>query len=190
MNRQRGMSTVGAVLLAATAGLLTATLMMDWMVVDVHVVDVSEHDDLQADMPIHIKVPFPLILADIATGFIPDEALEDAHIPPEARAQKDLVLATMRSLLESPDARFVKVRTEEASVDIYKEGSTLRIEVDADEAVVRCNVPIEGVYDALEAWDWETVDPQMVLDILHAAENGDLVTVATQDGVRVAVKMW
>ena len=33
MNRQRGMSTVGAVLLAATAGLLTATLMMDWMVV-------------------------------------------------------------------------------------------------------------------------------------------------------------
>jgi hypothetical protein len=190
MNGQRGMSTLGAVLLAATAGLLTATLMMDWMVVDVHVVDVSEHDDLQVDMPVHIEVPFPLILADIATGFIPEEALEDAYIPPEARAQKDLVLATMRSLLESPDARFVKVRTEEANVDIYKEGSTLRIEVDADEAVVRCNVPIEGVYDALEAWDWETVDPQMVLDILHAAENGDLVTVATQDGVRVAIKMW
>ena len=66
MRGQRGMSTVGAVLLAATAGLLTATLMMDWMVVDVHVVDVSEHDDIHADMPIHIKVPFPLLIADIA----------------------------------------------------------------------------------------------------------------------------
>jgi hypothetical protein len=184
------MSTVGAVLLAATAGLLTATLMMDWMVVDVHVVDVSEHDDLQVDVPLHVKVPFPLIIADMATGLIPDEVLEDARIPPEAKAQKDLVLATMRSLLESPDAEFVKVRTEEANVAIYKEGTTLRIEVDADEAVVRCNVPIEGILEALEDWDWETVDPQMIIDVLHAAENGDLVTVATEDGVRVAVKMW
>jgi hypothetical protein len=30
----------------------------------------------------------------------------------------------------------------------------------------------------------------MVFDVLRAAENGDLVTVATQDGVRVAIKMW
>ena len=72
MHGQRGMSTIGAVLLAATAGLLTATLMMDWMIVDVHVVDVSGHDDIHADLPVHIKVPFPLVIADIATGFIPD----------------------------------------------------------------------------------------------------------------------
>ena len=172
MKRQRGISTFGAVLLAGTAGLLTATLMMDWMVVDVHV------------------VPFPLILADIAAGFIPDEALEDAVIPPEARAQKQLVLETLRALIDSPDHHFVKVRTEEANVDIFKEGDTLRIAVDAEDAVVRCNVPIDGVLDALEKWDWETVDPQMAFDILHAAENGDLVTVATNDGVRVAIKMW
>ena len=68
MNGQRGISTLGAVLLAATAGLLTATLMMDWMVVDVHVVDVSENDDLQVDAPLHIRVPFPLLIADIATA--------------------------------------------------------------------------------------------------------------------------
>ena len=190
MKSQRGMSTFGAVLLAGTAGLLTATLMMDWMVVDVHVVDVSGHDDIQADVPLHIKVPFPLVIADIATGFIPDEAFEDARIPPEARAHKELVLETIRALLDSPDAELVKVRTEDANVDIYKEGDTLRIAVDADDAVVRCNVPIDGILEALEDWDWETVDPQMVFDILHAAENGDLVTVATEDGVRVAIKMW
>ena len=96
----------------------------------------------------------------------------------------------MRALLDSPDAEFVKVRTEDANIDIYKEGDTLRIAVDADEAVVRCNVPIDGILEALEKWDWETVDPQMAFDILHAADNGDLVTVATEDGVRVAIKMW
>jgi len=182
MNGQRGMSTVGAVLLAATAGLLTATLMMDWMVVDVHVIE--------DDTPIHIKVPFPLIVANLAAGFIPDEVFEDAQIPPEAKAQKELVLATVRSLLDSPDAEYVKVRTEDANVDIYKDGDTLRIEVDAEDATVRCNVPIDGILEALEDWDWETFDPQMVFDILHAAENGELVTVTTDDGVRVAVKMW
>ena len=190
MNSQRGMSTLGAVLLAATAGLLTATLMMDWMVVDVHVVDVSEQDDLQVDMPVHIKVPFPLVVADIATGFIPDEVFENAEIPPEAKAQKELVLETIRALLDSPDADFVKVRSEDANINISKDGDTLRIAVDADDAVVRCNIPIDGILEALEDWDWETVDPKMVFDILHAAENGDLVTVATDDGVRVAIKMW
>jgi hypothetical protein len=182
MNGQRGMSTLGAVLLAGTVGLLTATLMMDWMVVDVHVVE--------EDTPIHIKVPFPLVVADIAAGFIPDELLEDAEIPPEVKAQKELVLATVRSLLESPDAVLVKVRTEDANIDISKDGDTLRIAVDADDAVVRCNVPIDGILKALEDWDWETVDPQMIFDVLHAAENGDLVTVTTNDGVRVAIKMW
>ena len=190
MNGQRGTSTVGAVLLAATAGLLTATLMMDWMVVDVHVVDVSEHDGIKADVPVHVKVPFPLLIADIATGFIPDEALKEARIPPEARLYKDLTVETIRALLESPDAEFVKVRTEDANVDVYKEGDTLRIAVEADDAIVRCNVPIDGILHALEEWDWETVDPRMIFDVLHAADNGELVTVATDDGVRVAIKMW
>jgi hypothetical protein len=84
----------------------------------------------------------------------------------------------------------VTVHSDDANVEIVKEGDTLRIAVDADDAVVRCNVPIRGVYEALEDWDWETFDPRMILDMLHAAENGDLVTVATEDGVRVAIKMW
>ncbi len=190
MRNQRGASTLGAVLLAGTAGLLTATLLMDWMVVDVHVVDVSPSDDIELSSPIHVKVPFPLVLASVASSFIPDEAFEEAEIPPEVTAQKDLVLASVRALLESPDAALVTVQTDDADVEIVKDGDTLRIAVDAEDAVVRCNIPIDGVLEALENWDWQTVDPQMIFDVLHAAENGDLVTVATEDGVRVAVKMW
>jgi hypothetical protein len=184
------MSTLGAVLLAGTAGLLTATLLMDWMVVDVHVVDVSPHDDLEVGTPVHIKVPFPLVVANIASSFIPDEAYEDAEVPPEVTAQKDLVVASIRALLESPDAALVSVVTDDTNVSIVKEGDTLRVAVDADDAVVRCNVPIDGVLEALENWDWKTADPKMIFDVLHAAENGELVTVATEDGVRVSVKMW
>jgi len=189
MKTQRGMSTLGAVLLAGTAGLLTATLLMDWMVIDVHVVDVGSND-FELDAPVHVKVPFPLVVASIASSFIPDEAFEDAEIPPEVAAQKDLVLASIRALLESPDAALVTVRTDDANVDIVKDGDTLRIAVDADDAVVRCNIPIDGVLEALENWDWQTADPHMIFDVLRAAENGELVTVATDDGVRVAIKMW
>jgi hypothetical protein len=190
MNSQRGMSTFGAVLLAGTAGLLTATLMMDWMVVDVHAVDVAGDDDVAFSSPVHVKIPFPLVIADIAAGLIPQEALAEARIPAEATAQKELVLAAVRALAESPDAALVKVRTEDTNVDVVKDGDTLRIAIDADDAVVRCNIPIDGVLKALERWDWETADPQMLFDILRAAENGELVTVATDDGVRVAIKMW
>ena len=122
--------------------------------------------------------------------WLDEEALREARIPPEARAQKELVLAAVRALADCPDAQLVKVRTEDASVDIIKDGDTLRIAVDADDAVVRCNIPIDGVAEALEQWDWETADPKMLFDVLRAAENGELVTVATDDGVRVAITMW
>lgn len=181
MYRERGISTFGGVLLAALAGLLTATLLMDWMVVDVHVVE---------DTPVHVKVPFPLLIADAAASFIPDEVLEETRVPPELKAQRELVLTAVRALLESPDASFVKVDTEDAKVDINKTGDNLLIAVDADDATVRCTIPIDGVLEALEDWDWETFDPALVLDVLHAADNGNLVTVATDDGVHVAIKMW
>jgi hypothetical protein len=190
MKYQRGMSTLGAVLLAGTTGLLAATLMMDWMVVDVHVVDVSPTDDIEVSAPVHVKVPFPLVVASVASSFIPDEAFDETEMPPEVTAQKELVVSSIRALLESPDAALVTVRTDDANVDIVKDGETLRISVDADDAVVRCNIPIDGVLEALENWDWKTADPGMIFDVLHAAENGDLVTVATEDGVRVAIKMW
>jgi len=111
-------------------------------------------------------------------------------VPPEVKEQRELILAAVKGLLDSPDATLVTVQTDEANVEIVKDGDTLRVAVDAEDAVVRCNVPIGGVLDALEEWDWETFNPRMVLDVLHAAENGDLVTVATNDGVRVAIKMF
>ena len=180
MARERGASTIPAVVLAALAGLVTAVLLMDWMVVDVRTPEPEN---------IHIKVPFPLLVADIATSFVPDEALEDAEVPAELKAQREVVLAALESLLETPDATLVKVQHGDTLVEISKKGDQLLVSVDADDAVVRCSIPVEGVYEALERWDWQTVDPGLILDVLHEAGSGNLLTVEA-DGARVAVNMW
>jgi hypothetical protein len=179
--RQRGVSTVGAVVLTGLAGMLGALLMMDWMVVDVQV---PEPD------AIHILVPFPLVVGRIASSAIPDEALHDATVPEEVRRQRDTVLAAVRALADAPDATLVSVEAPDAQVTVAKEGDTLRIAVDTDDARVRCTVPIDGVLEALEKWDWETFDPGMIFDVLGSAPNGDLVRVEADDGTKVAITIW
>jgi hypothetical protein len=178
--RERGISTLPAVLLAGLAGLVAATLLVDWVIVDVQTPEPEG---------IHLKIPFPLIVADIATEFIPEEAMEETEVPPELRAQKDAILGGLEALLDAPDAVLVEVQAEDAHVFVAKEGDNLRISVDADDAVVRCTVPLDGVFEALQDWDWQTFDPDLVFDVLSEAGNGNLVTVEA-DGARVAVNLW
>ncbi len=179
--RERGISTLGGIVLAALAGMLTATFLMDWVVVDVHTPEPEAFN---------IKVPFPLFVGHLASNFIPDEVTQDAVVPDEVRGQRDLVLEAIRSLVDSPDATLVKVDADDAYVEVRKQGANLEVAVDADDAKVRCVVPLDGILEALEDWDWGTFDPGMVFDILSAADNGDLVTVEVDDGTRVAVKIW
>lgn len=179
--RERGMSTMGAVLLAGLAGVMTAIVITDWMIIDVQVPEPN---------PIHIKVPFPLVVADLATSFVPDEALEDARVPAEVGANRELILEAVSTLLEAPDAALVKVETPDERVEIAKRGDNLEIAVDADDARVRCTIPLNGVLQALERWDWETVDPDLIFDTLAKADNGPLVTVEADDGTRVAINLW
>jgi hypothetical protein len=179
--RERGISTIPAVALAALAGLVTSLFLMNWMVVDVRPGD--------PDAP-HIKVPVPLLAARVAAGFVPDEVLEDAQVPPEVKEHREAVLNALEALIEAPDATFVRVDTDDEHVLIDKVGSDLQIAVDADDARVRCTVPIDGVLDALEHWDWETADPSLVFRVLSAAGNGNLVTVEADDGTRVTINMW
>ncbi len=179
--RERGVSTLGGILLATMAGMVTAALIMDWVVVDVYT---------PAPDAFHIKVPFPLFVGQVATAFIPEDVTSEAVVPPEVREHRELLLTALRSLLETPDATLVKVQADDANVDIRKVGDDLLVAVDADDATVRCTVPLDGVLDALEDWDWETFDPGMMFDILGAVNHGDLVTVEVDDGTRVAVKIW
>jgi hypothetical protein len=179
--RQRGMSTIGGALLAALAGIATAVAITDWMVIDVRVADPD---------PVHVKLPFPIFIADVASSFVPDEAYDDARIPPEVAANKATILAAVASLLDAPDTTLVSIEAPDARVEIVKQGDNLLVAVDADDATVRCTVPLDGVLRALERWDWQRVDADLVFDILGEADNGPLVLVEADDGTRVAINIW
>ncbi len=179
--RERGVSTIGGILLAGLAGILTAVAITDWMVVDVQIADPD---------PMHIKVPFPLFIADVASSFIPEEAFEETEIPPEVTANKELILAAITSLLDAPDSALVKVSAPDARVEVSKLGDNLWIAVDADDATVRCTIPLDGVLYALEKWDWKTFDLDLIFDTLGKADNGPLVTVEVDDGTKVAINLW
>lgn len=179
--RERGVSTLGGIVLATMAGMVTAALIMDWVVVDVHT---------PAPDALHIKVPFPLVVGHLAAAFIPDDVTSEAVVPPEVREHRELIMTALHSLLETPDATLVKVEADDAHVDIRKEGDALLVAVEADDASVRCTVPLDGIVDALEDWDWETFDPGMVFKILGAVNHGELLTVEADDGTRVAIKIW
>lgn len=178
---QRGVSTLGAIVISAVAGLLTAVAVMDWVVVKV---------DTPAPEEFHFNIPFPLVVADVALAFIPDEALEDAVVPEELRAQKDAVMAAFEALADMPDASLVEVLTPDEKVHIYMEDGSLHVSVDADDAKVLCNVPVEGIHRALERWDWEVFEPRLALSALHAADHGPLVEVHADDGTYVKITKW
>lgn len=176
----RGISTVPAILIAAFAGLVTAVLLADWVILDI---------DHHGPDPVHIKLPFPLVVADLAAFCVPEDALAEFEVPAEVRAQREVVLTAVKRLGEMPDTTFVRVEDGDTLVVIRKERNTLRIEVDADDAVVRCNIPIDGVFEALDAWDWQTLDPGVLLHALHKADGGNLLTVEAEDA-RIAINKW
>ena len=138
---------------------------------------------------LHLKIPFPLIVADVAAAFIPEVHFEEAEVPEEMREQRELIMSALTSLAETPDATLVRVRDGATHVVIEKVDGELRLAVDDSDATVRCSIPLEGIVDALEDWDWETFEPELILDILHATPNGNLLTVEA-DGARVAINMW
>jgi hypothetical protein len=179
--RERGISTIGGILLAGLAGMLTAVAIADWMVIDIQIADPD---------PMHIKVPFPLFIADVASSFIPDDAFDVEEFPPEIAANKELIMAAVTSLLDAPDSALVKVSAPDALVEVSKMGDNITVAVDADDATVRCTIPLDGVLYALEKWDWKSFDPDLIFDTLHKADNGPLVTVAVDDGTKVAVNLW
>lgn len=178
--RERGTSTVAVVVAAAAAGLLAAALFTNWMVLDVHTTGPDA---------VNIKLPVPLPLIRTAAAFVPSDSMPPLDIPPEVTANRETILQALRELRDAPDVTMVRVRTDDANVVIEKKDSTLIVDVQAPDAKVQCRVPLDGIVEALEKWDWKTCSPQLALRVLAKAKHGPLVTVDSEDA-RVAIKMW
>lgn len=178
--RERGTSTVAVVVAAAAAGLLAAALFTNWMVVDVHTTGPDA---------VNLKLPVPLPLIRTAVAFVPSDSLPPIDIPPEVKENRETILQALRELRDAPDTTLVRVRSDDANVVIEKKDKSLAIDVQAPDATVHCQVPLDGIVEALEKWDWETCNPQLALRVLAAAKHGPLVTVDSKEA-RVAIRMW
>lgn len=137
----------------------------------------------------HIKLPVPLALIRTVVAFVPADEIPD-HLPAELKRHKAEVLAALEGLRDAPDGTtFVTVNAPDAKVRVSKKGRSLQVDVDADDAVVHCAVPLDGTLAALERWDWEHVQPRMALDVLARAERGNLVKVDAPDA-KVSIDIW
>ena len=179
--REKGFSNVGAILIGLVAALLVAPLLMTWVVVDVKTAPPED---------VHIKLPVPLALIRTAVAFVPADEIRAEKLPPELKAHKGEILAALRALEAAPDGTtFVTVNSPDARVRVAKKGASLAVDVDADDAVVHCAVPLAGTLKALESWDWEHFEPRMALDVLARAEKGTLVKVDAEDA-KVRIDIW
>ena len=135
----------------------------------------------------HLTIPVPLLIAQAALTFAPDEAKYVA-CPQFARYQK--VAATILEELEhAPDGVLVEVHDQDDSVLIRKEGPLLRINVNqASGESVECNLPLRSAIKAVEAYDGHGFPTKAAFWALRRAPRGTLVHV--KDGEdEVTVKL-
>lgn len=124
----------------------------------------------------HIVVPVPLILAQTAMTFAPDEA-KYVDCPQFARYQK-VALTVLDELEQAPDGVLVEARDGAESVIIRKEGKLLRINVeDGGGESVECNLPIRSARRAVEAYDGHGFPTKAAFWALRRAPRGTLVHV-------------
>jgi hypothetical protein len=124
----------------------------------------------------HLTIPVPLLVAQAALTFAPDEA-KYVECGQFARYQK--VATTILDELEhAPDGVLVEVHDNGDSVLIRKEGSLLRINVDeAAGETVECNLPIRSAIKAVEAYDGHGFPTKAAFWALRRAPHGTLVHV-------------
>jgi hypothetical protein len=178
--RARGFaSTSTTVILAAIAAVLIAPLFMNWIVLDVRTAPPQD---------VRITLPIPLAVVRTALWFVPRDEVR-AALPPQAAVHRDSVLAAFRALESSPDTVFLSVRSREGTVRVAKDRGRLVLDVGAEEARVHAVLPLEAAHRILAKWDWRRLDPGMAVDLLAAAERGQLLSVDSEEA-RVRIAKW
>lgn len=142
-----------------------------------------------ADGP-HLVIPMPLILAEGAVHFVPDEvkfveAPEVAEYLPDAER-------IVEALRRAGDGVYVEVLERDEYVHVSKDGDELRVRVrEGNETRVDVNVSFGSILHALRAYDaekggFETSD---LVQTLRSMPRGEIVHVL--DGAdEVTIRMW
>ncbi len=124
----------------------------------------------------HITVPVPLVLAQAALTFAPDEA-KYVECPDLAKWQP-LAEKVTEALRRCPDFTLVQVEQENGqNILIRKAGNCLVVDVTGDGQDVHCRVPLAAAQRFLASYDGRGFPTKAAIWALRGAPRGELVHV-------------
>jgi hypothetical protein len=150
--------------------------------INVHVTENSSNTNVEVHLPLNLVLTV-LRNVDVENfhgGQVDLDLDEDMDINfPE-------IIAAIK---DAPDGKFVTVTSDEADVNVHKQGGTLFVTVnqkDDEMAKVEVKVPLE-LMDALSFGEENTLDVAALLHSLDRLPDGDLVTVTSNEA---NVRVW
>jgi hypothetical protein len=140
---------------------------------------------------VHIVVPVPLSLVQVAMAFAPDEAkyVQVEEIG-EFLPYLDRFVDELRAIPD--EVMLVEVIDNNDHVRVFLEDDMLRVQVDEKNgAQVNVRVPLASLAAMVDAYDAETgtLRTARLVGALRAAPSGDLVHVVDGDD-EVHIRMW
>jgi hypothetical protein len=134
----------------------------------------------------HIVVPVPLALAQLAVAFVPSE---HTRVPcPEAAEFLPMAERIVEELQDMEDVELVRVEDGHELVVVSKIGENLEVEVYGnDKEEVSVSLPLYAIEDILASFDGETFEASEAIAALRSVGSTDLVHVRDGDE---EVKIW
>ncbi len=146
------------------------------------IVDVRDREE-----GVHLVVPVPLALAQVALAFAPSEARHVEIDDPEAGRWLGVAAGLTDDLRELPDFTLVEVHDGGEHVLVRKEGDALRVEVDGPcGEQVRCRLPLRTAQKVLRGMQDGELRTADVLRAVQFMPGGELVHV-TDDEAEVRI---
>ena len=150
--------------------------------INVHVTENSSNTNVEVHLPLNLVLT---VLRNVDV-----ENFHGGHVDLDLDEDMDInfpeIIAAVK---DAPDGKFVTVTSDEADVNVHKQGGTLFVTVNQKEdemAKVEVTVPLE-LMDALSFGEENTLDVAALLQSLDSLPNGDLVTVTSNEA---NVRVW
>ena len=173
------------VTLVALAALLTAPAVFaadDTRWVNVHVTENSSNTNVEVHLPLNLVLT---VLKNVDV-----ENFRGGHVDLELDDDMDINFPEiMAAVKDAPDGKFVTVTSDEADVNVHKQGGTIYVTVDQKEdemAKVEVTVPME-LMDAFSFGEENTLDVAALLQSFDKLPNGELVRVTSNEA---NVRVW
>lgn len=155
-NRQRGSTTLNAVLVLALATAGTAGA----VVYNAGAIQIQVREKHEGGENINLIIPAAII--PIGLAFAPDEEL--AQVSERMQEVLPILKAAAEELGKIPDGVLVEVRTHDEHVLIEKRGGSLVIDVDTDSEEVHVSFPIHMLLSAVRKLESVRPDPEKLLE--------------------------